>query len=104
MSNNERHTPSPWRWNDTYAARAGDQTMSLIGDDGHGILSCDGMENSPHRTADAALIAAAPELLEALKEIERASTWCMHIECMEPIGRLTDIARAAIARAEGREP
>lgn len=101
--NGAQATPGPWQWDDD---------GNLVTADGKRVLTA-GTFLLDHREvaatvdvrpADAALIEVAPELLEALKEIERASTWCMHIECMEPIGRLTDIARAAIARAEGREP
>jgi len=97
-----RHTPGPWRW---------DEDGNLVAADGKRVLTAatfllDHRELAASIDAkepDAALVAAAPDLLEALREIEQASTWTMHSGCMEPIGRLTDIARTAIARAEGRE-
>jgi hypothetical protein len=60
------YTPGPWEWSDSYSSRAGDETMTLMGAEGDGVLSCDGVENAP-LPKDARLIAAAPELVEALK-------------------------------------
>lgn len=65
----KKHLPGPWRWSDDSPARNGDYTLSLVDADDWGILSCDGIENSP-RDSDAALIAAAPDLLEAAEGIE----------------------------------
>ena len=67
-----KHTPGPWYWSHDYKTCDGRATWSLIGSDGYGILSCDGEENSPQGLNDGAnarLIAAAPELLEALKAV-----------------------------------
>jgi hypothetical protein len=75
-------TPGPWRWSDAYPARDLSDTYSLIGADGFGILSCDGLCNSPQHLnkADAALIADAPAMLDALEKavdhIERNT--CQH--------------------------
>jgi len=48
-------TPEPWRWSSEYQSRQGDDTWSLIGNGGYGILSCDGLANSPqaNNAADA---------------------------------------------------
>lgn len=72
------HTPGPWvQWNDS-------NTVSLAGDKFHRIADC--MES-----ADARLIAAAPDLLAALAMIEPFLR-----------GGLRDLAAATIAKAEGR--
>lgn len=61
-------TAGPWEWSDDYQCRDLSDTWSLIGKDGFGILSCDGVANSPQflNPADAQLISAAPDLAEAL--------------------------------------
>lgn len=69
-----KHTPGPWEWSDLYETLDGRPTYSLLGRDGYGILSCDGIPNTPHDqpvvgVSNARLIAAAPELLDALEEI-----------------------------------
>jgi len=64
------HTSGPWRWTNEYPAGDGTDTWSLLGEGGFGILSCDGAANSPQniRPDDAPLIAAAPDMLEALEK------------------------------------
>jgi len=69
------HTKGPWKWTREYRDSIGDEAFSLIGEAGYGILSCDGAGNSPQMLgksgqANARLIAAAPELLEALELAE----------------------------------
>lgn len=66
-----KRSPGPWRWSDAYKSSQDERTWSLIDGDGSGILSCDGEGNSPQGLgkqgiADAALIEAAPDLLEAV--------------------------------------
>jgi hypothetical protein len=94
-----KHTPGPWEVNYTKA------TTQIKPNDGHGIVATipvrySKTDNLAENAANARLIAAAPELLEALKEqIEpRAKGW-----------KVTDWkirdanARAAIAKAEKGE-
>jgi hypothetical protein len=85
-----QHTPGPWRWEGG--------TLEQVTPDNNGdiILGlydefCTQIDNP----ADEALIAAAPDLLEALKEVVR---W--HSANM-PRG-LDEKVAAAIAKAEGR--
>jgi len=110
-----KHTPGPWDWSPHYKTGDGRATWSLIGSqDGYGILSCDGDENSPqglNDEANARLIAAAPELLEALTQIhdvyaamrQRLSVdyandgWSAETITL-------DKAKAAIAKATGEQP
>jgi hypothetical protein len=93
-----QHTPGPWEWTNKYQASEGRETWSLIGQDGYGILSCDGDENSPQNRGqkgkvDARLIAAAPDLLNALTVLADAC---------ERMGVPAQAARAAIAKARGQ--
>lgn len=92
-----RHTPWPWRWSNEFQTSEGNETWSLLGSDGFGILSCDGAPNSPQNVNphDARLIAAAPELLEQLRNA---------VAMLEARGARdadTDDMRAALAKANG---
>lgn len=95
-----KHTLGPWEWSNQYKSSDNSDTWSLIGADGYGILSCDGEANSPQscNKADAQLIAAAPELLEALKLADAA---------LEGANMNMDVVKrkvkAAIAKAEGKQ-
>jgi hypothetical protein len=97
------HTPGPWVWTDRVLQ--GDAKYAGYGDTG-GFVTADGTpvcwfgdsetyyptEGTPPTAADARLIAAAPDLLEAL------------IEIVAIADRKTDAfdrARAAIAKAHG---
>ena len=97
------HTPGPWKWSDQYETGDDRPTFSLIGEGGYGILSCDGVENSPqclHDEANARLIAASPDLLDALtKLVNGASSGNSPTSAA-----LLKNARAAIAKATGATP
>jgi hypothetical protein len=89
----KKHTPGPWKLKvDGYNAH------SIKGPDGKSVASC-----TQHRLevgANGNLVAAAPELLEALKFIEAQGGF---EDPAQMIDRIQTIARAAIAKAEGRE-
>ena len=95
------HTKGPWTWNGGYLisyipdkfSAGGYQDFEIIADDGsaHGEYS---VVLDPD-SADARLIAAAPELLEALEMVAADNT----AGCLECI----DLVMAAIARAKGGE-
>ena len=89
---NAKHTPGPWRadaWNfhSRTTVRAGDET----------IAECHGHGRDRHQCeADARVIAAAPDLLEALEDALDL------IESISPVeGDTVRKARAAIAAATG---
>lgn len=74
MNTNEKtFTPGPWVWTSKHETEDGRPTWSLVsyGDGGYGVLSCDGVANSPHGLPEypknAHLIATAPELYGALE-------------------------------------
>jgi hypothetical protein len=94
------HTPGPWKWDgvDSFqsadALRSGDElVLSGIGytDYTGGIVF--------YNDADAHLIAAAPDLLEALKQVVIAAT--MSIGAARTADAI-NAAYVAIAKAEGR--
>jgi len=84
-----KHTPGPWKW-DGHIEQA-----IITADSGEEVLWGCGCCDSPRLlcTADGHLIAAAPELLEALKEIANMAVPVQKTEHR--------IARAAIAKAKG---
>lgn len=98
MSGMSKHTPGPWRVVGT-TVQAGEyraQSHAIIAD------CSDFNLDKKEREANAHLIAAAPEMLEALKDI--VST--LFQECQPDRGdlfsKIDDIARPAIAKAEGK--
>ena len=86
------HTPGPWR----HEWREPDCTV-WAGEDEH-VASIYGDGSVENATANARLIAAAPDLLEALKEVLIHFSGTVAVECC---GLVVDKARAAIANAEG---
>lgn len=104
MNNETKHTPGPWKWTSNYTSSTNEPTWSLIDGTGYGILSCDGIGNSPQGLGDtghanARLIAAAPELLEAAKEFVRKC------ECGEARSKRSfQQFKAAITKATGEQP
>lgn len=99
-----RHTPGPWIWDDNTLrpANPDPDTSSvhsiLDADGGYGFLLSDVRATCAELDADRTLIAAAPELLEAL---QRLLSW----EIARLPVRSEDIAfaRAAIAKATGQQ-
>jgi hypothetical protein len=87
-----KHTPGPW-W---AGERAPKHLGSVIAIMSSGTKVATGVAHA-WTEADAALIAAAPELLAALKALDP------HLDHIPGgIGGEIDDARAAIAKAEGR--
>jgi len=78
------HTPGPW------TATATKHRTIITSHDGTRVAECDSLS-----AADARLIAAAPEMYEALKAIMASVAGCVRNPEYEA-------ARAAIARAEGK--
>ncbi len=93
-----KHSPAPWRCHDKRPNCSG---YSIVGNDGQYIgFVGDSDELSPTDT-NAHLIAAAPELLEALIELTESAK-----EAIDGLGDLADAidtAKAAIAKALGQK-
>lgn len=107
-----KHTPGPWFYGIAYEPERGPvpfdyqapgyyQNPGIIGANGDTVVGCDEYHvfNSPQ---DAALIAAAPELLAELRDLVRVAR-----DLMEAAGYSTDAitasligAHAVIAKAE----
>ena len=107
---NTKHTPGPWEavdkrpWNEGFSIFSGNEYVAFVGD-------------SDARTpagANAALIAAAPDMLAALRDIDlRTAQAIIANDIGNPskekqirfllgeIERIKGVARATIAKAEG---
>lgn len=99
--NSNKWTPGPWKWNvETYAPVEGQ--IEILGEAGENVSKIP--THYPNNTGNALLIAAAPELYEAL-----AGFFAQDIACPFGMndGRLKDWqewyekARAALAKARG---
>lgn len=84
-----KHTPGPWKVEGSIYEHMHSEIVSAMPGSERGIAQVWKHENA---MADARLIAAAPELLEAVREI--AKQW--------PDSSAAKTARAAISKAEGR--
>jgi hypothetical protein len=95
------HTPGPWRHGDgdrAVTGRAGARVIASVGD-----LCID--SQWPEDQANARLIAAAPTMYEALREMVKAvdpEGARRFAETDSGLGFALHLARAAIAKAEGR--
>lgn len=100
-----KHTPGPWEWHNmggyhVLRQKDNDDYEAYVADDGSA-----GGEYSPAidvKSADAKLMAAAPAMLEALKDtlkrIEQSDHWWM--DSPYKGGMDADMIRAAIRQAE----
>lgn len=104
----QSHTPGPWKWTESFETEDGRETFTLVCEKyEYGILSCDGLGNSPQSLgpqgeADAKLIVAAPELLEALKGMLEVYGGQYNDDCLPKSStelELIQQARSAIAKA-----
>ena len=86
-----QHTPGPWKAI-AAAVYAGRPLSTVVVSGDHGRLSADEAE------ANARLIAAAPELLEACKQMLAALDQ-LHREGLREYHPIADDTRAAIAKA-----
>jgi hypothetical protein len=99
------HTKGPWRLDDPIHATHIDETYHFI-DAGDGLShDASGFGISGFLSlANARLIAAAPELLDALKRLREKYSRCarLHGNDQKTVDISVDFVDAAIAKAEGR--
>ena len=97
------HTPTPWEW-EWDGKPCGDEHYGLLkGQDGVPVLEVDDQtdERIVVTAANARLIAAAPDLLEACERLLKYDATCRDDDCQE----LNDIrARAKDAIAKATRP
>lgn len=80
-----KHTPGPWLI---------EVNGFIIAPDGFSVADCDRGRDVNEADANARLIAAAPDMLMALKNIRKYIEYCDHEPALDEID-------AAIAKAEG---
>ncbi len=117
-----KHTPGPWTYGDWITGKHGDSGNSVWVEVWN--IEADGSKGLPFiackhhdQVANARLIAAAPELLEALQEAKAALEWCVEqgggpacehesggVVCFCKENKAISSARAAIAKATGGKP
>jgi hypothetical protein len=85
-----KHTPGPWKYEEET------QTIRSTPSN-HWLASMDSWDGAVDHAADARLIAAAPEMLEALEYILAWTPQGWDVE------KARDMARNAIAKAKGEE-
>lgn len=101
---NPKHTPGPWKVESRTTQGQFVTETHIVAEDGSHIAEVSPCEIEPN----ARLIAAAPELLEALRPLQ---VWAEHARRearaygregeADYMGELADNARAAVAKAEG---
>ena len=97
MSTTIPHTPGPWHHEaDGHTGAVKTETKQLIASVFGGDPEC---HEDARQIANARLIAAAPDLLKALRAWVQSTSWDEQTGSMRPV---YDLAKAAIARAEGR--
>ena len=102
MSRRQSHTPGPWRFdlfNDQpaiYADVQGEPYVVALMEGGHGRAPEDELDANTH------LIAAAPDLLRALRRV-LAVTLSLPYDGRTLTGKAFRQAEAAIAKAEGHQ-
>jgi hypothetical protein len=102
------HTPGPWRafWH-TENERLALGSWRLARNDDHPVPLYRVRRNNPTAEANARLIAAAPDMLAALKEVYRckcipSGPHCGNIVTSQMMHDASEQVRTAIAKAEGR--
>lgn len=95
MTSSNKHTPGSWKLSD--------DKLGVWGN-GNIVASCDAIKlDTDSKLANAQLIAAAPELLEALQDITRILEAFSYTTQLGNTQKLRlDKAKAAIAKARGQ--
>lgn len=88
-----KHTPGPWYVEQGHEMKDNGTYWQVH--DGHDAICCNQFCYADNSESNAHLIAAAPELLEALKET-------LDVATRSEVGEFADRARVAIAKADGR--
>lgn len=102
-----KHTPGPWQQHDNVYPYGPSYAATVWGPEGpgHGLIAdCRQSLLMYEAVANARLIAAAPELLAAIKRLmKRPECQCSH-NANPGMAAAIDEAICAVAKAEGRSP
>ena len=98
------YKPGPWHVDPKAAEESFFEDVSILRQDGLAVAVAvhNGDILPPEPEANALLIAAAPDLLEALKLFVRAEKMARDGNPPQDADKLIDLGDAAIAKAEGR--
>jgi hypothetical protein len=106
--NEPKHTPGPWQVREDSKELSWDPDKVMVDASGQEMLAFyrhDPSDRISLLAADWKIIAAAPEMLEALKELlPLAEDFYYDVNHGDEYVEQFVKARAAIAKAEGREP
>lgn len=105
MGKHESYTPGPWTadhsWSHEHPSAASDPATPIYADEAPEGERMPAMAHGPKHTANARLIAAAPELLEAAR---RSLSFILNMAGTVERSEVSDALRSAIAKAmEGGE-
>jgi hypothetical protein len=102
-ANMSRHTPGPWRRNNTLITAQGDMALSVASVYPHSAEPGYAPRTPEQYQANASLIAAAPELLAFAEAFEQwfASASAIDAEQGKRLYSLQQKARSVIAKATG---
>ena len=101
------HTPGPWKYEEVFDRTGSPRAYSVWPCNQSGArnricMTPDG--TTPENKANAIIMAAGPDLLEALKELCDIVEYAIECKSTNDMDSFTlQPARAAIAKAEGRE-
>lgn len=102
-----KHTPGPWKVEKELTSRTGEWLIAKdAGDRGRWIAIAETVPATGKELANARLLAASPELLEALSDaLADFDNWAAHEDNYqhEHLVAWAEKARAAIAKAKGEE-
>ena len=90
-------TPGPWIVGDRYSSRAWTVDVLPIRGKSSKLIAEIPYPDQPEHIANIAIICAAPDLLEALKDMIR------YLDNNGKESDVSELARLSIAKAEGRE-
>jgi hypothetical protein len=99
----EKHTPGPW---EVFTPQISGNTFGIDGPRGEAVVFFGrDKENGIYSIHNARLIAAAPELLEALENLLKAVEWTetKPVHHLTRLGRGMAKAKIAIAKAAGEQ-
>jgi hypothetical protein len=93
------HTPGPWAYRQSHSDTC---DLEVLDSDGNVVAG----EYGVREQANARLIAAAPELYEALSKIEKRLFAFGHVQTnldRHDVASMLDVARGALAKARGEQ-
>jgi len=96
-----KHTPGPWAYSPQKGKPGHCNLAQVWRSDGKCLATLTSTKNEGEATADACLIAAAPDMLEALEKIAAFDDGS--VICTAKFDEMAAIARAAIKKSKGEK-